>query len=530
MMPHTPAAPQGAKSVTRTDIDWSQQQVNEAQLPPGCWLTQRGMQDYPDRRIPRTENLLARVHPENHGWVWPGKIRAGDLVVVVGEAGTGKSTVMADWIARVTTGTPFPVCSADQALPPGDVLLFNSREDFTRKVIPGIAAVGGDVHRVYRASKALLKSPPTTNPVPPQVHWGNLDGGKVHLYRDEGLLAAFGTYLRNHPSIRLVVIDQANLHLRCDSERQFDVVMQELTRVAQEHEVAIVITMQPDAFRKGTGAARYLQSRSLLENAHSVWRIATPTDPDIPGRVLEILKTGHGVADNGLHSWHLEQATDHRLQWNVAEGTELAPTRELLKHRTLVRVLKYVDQILMVLGGIAGWNQLAERAANHGVTPGLLREALTYGNLPSLFEPHEGDVREIVGYPELIEIREEQQRAQQAASRAALLSGQPPTSLDPTSPSTSAPGKTSSPPPSHPLEPSGKPEKTSVEQPLAPASSSPEAEPVATPSTAPVPGGANFIKPEVRTGDAGISEPARRSEPPPRHGKHTPATPTQRVA
>ncbi|MFN7766995.1 MAG: AAA family ATPase, partial [Planctomycetaceae bacterium] len=336
MLTHNSSAPPVAKAAASTEVDWSHRRLDVDQLPAGSWLEQRGLQDYPDRQIPRRENPFSPVHPENHGWVWPGKVRAGDLVVVVGEAGTGKSTVMADWIARVTTGTPFPECAANQALPPGDVLLFNSRENFARQVIPGIAAVGGDVHRVYRASPALLKRTPSTYPMPAQFSWANLESSKVHLYRDEGLLAAFGTYLRNHPSIRLVVIDQANLHLRCDSERQFDVVIQELTRVAQDNEVAIVITMQPDAFKRGEGAARYLQSRSLKENAHSVWRIATPTDPDVPGRVLEIIKTGHGVADNGLQSWHLLQSPDHRLQWNVAEGSELAPTKDLLKHRTLV--------------------------------------------------------------------------------------------------------------------------------------------------------------------------------------------------
>ncbi|MFN9371321.1 MAG: AAA family ATPase, partial [Planctomycetaceae bacterium] len=446
MLKQNVTAQPASKADSSTDADWSRLRLEVDRLPPGCWLEQRGMHDYSDRKIPRQNNPFAPVHPENHGWVWPGKIRAGDLVVVVGDAGTGKSTVMTDWIARVTTGTPFPGCGADQALPPADVLLFNSREDFTRKVIPGIASVGGDVHRVFRASqKALIN--PAPHPAPAQFTWSNFETGQLHLYRDEGMLAAFGKFLRKRPTIRLVVIDQASLHLRCDSERQFDVVIRELTRAAQDNEVAIVITMQPDAFRNGTGAARYLQSRSLLEHAHSVWHLATPTDPDIPGRVLEIIKTGHGVADEGLHAWHLEQAPDQRLQWNVAEGTELAPTRELLKHRTLVRVLKYVDQFLMLLGGIAGWNQLAERAANHGITPGLLRAALTYGNLPSLFEPHEGDLREIVGYPELIEIREAAQRTQQAAARAALISGHPPADRAASAPATPPAAPAARPPP-----------------------------------------------------------------------------------
>ena len=75
---------------------------------------------------------------------------------------------------------------------------------------------------------------------------------------------------------------------------------------------------------------------------------------------------------------------------------------------------------------MAVWKVLAERAAQHGIQPRQLREALVYGNLPSLFEPHEGDVREIVGYPELIDARREAQRAAKAAARAELLKNRSP--------------------------------------------------------------------------------------------------------
>ncbi|MFN7805464.1 MAG: AAA family ATPase, partial [Planctomycetaceae bacterium] len=103
-------------------------------LPPGCWLVPEKSPFYPDRKFGDHVSQYAPLHHENQGWLWPDKVRAGDVVVVVGEAGTGKSTLMADWIARVTAGTPFPGCSPEQAAPSGDVLVFNARDDFARKV------------------------------------------------------------------------------------------------------------------------------------------------------------------------------------------------------------------------------------------------------------------------------------------------------------------------------------------------------------------------------------------------------------
>jgi hypothetical protein len=44
------------------------------------------------------------TEPANDGWLWRDKILVGDLVVLVGEEGAGKTRVLTDWIARVTSG------------------------------------------------------------------------------------------------------------------------------------------------------------------------------------------------------------------------------------------------------------------------------------------------------------------------------------------------------------------------------------------------------------------------------------------
>jgi hypothetical protein len=177
-----------------------------------------------------------------------------------------------------------------------------------------------------------------------------------------------------------------------------------------------------------------------------------------------------------------------------------------------VRVLEYVDQILLVLGGMAVWKVLAERAAQHGIQPRHLREALVYGNLPSLFEPHEGDVREIVGYPELIDARREAQRAQQAAARAELLKNRSPILSDLAA--GLAPPPATTPPPS--------PEKTSAEPPVPPAASHPVSGPAA--------GGSSFIKPKDAAETAGVGEPTRAGETTPRNGVKHPTTNAKKVA
>lgn len=475
-------------------------------LPPGTWVTEAVQRSFPDRSVPRHCSQLGPLNPENDGWVWPERMRAGDVVVVVGEGASGKSTVIADWIARVTTGTPFPDCEPEEALPPSDVLLFQAAEDFARKVIPGIEAAGGDVDRVIRGSRELLKHKPEHGIPPVRFGWGNGKGPRVHL-GDPEVISALNHYLFFRPTIRMVVIDQANLHLRCGSERQFDSLIHALAGVAQMCEVALVITMQPDAFRRAEGVSKYLQSRSLKQCAHSVWRIAPPTDPEVPGRVLECLKISHGVADSARQNWHLIQHPDQRLEWNLATGTELAPGKDLLKHRNLVRVREFLDQTLFVLGGIAGWEVLAERAANHRIHPALLREAITYWNLGTLFEPHNGDVREMIGWAGPIAVRRDQLRAQQALDREAIEAGRSPLSVDPPIPEsvplTAVPGTANH-----------EPEPTTADVAMV---------------SGTVPETVSFIKPEVVTGGEGGREPDWEGGSGPRKGAKTPPATDRRV-
>jgi len=466
----------------------------------GTWIGPSTFREFPDRIVGRRQAAYAPAQPANEGWLWRDRIRSGDLVVVVGEGASGKSTVMADWIARVTTGTPFPDCEEGEALPPSDVLLFNAAEDFPRSVIPRIEAVGGDVERVFRANDSLLRMQPEDGFHPARYSWSNLACPRVPLQK-EVLRTRLLTYLIHRPSIRLVVIDQANLHLRCPSERQFEEVVVQLLDIARVCEVAMVITMQPDAFRRGEGVARYLQSRSLKENANSIWRVAVPTDPEVPGRVLECLKISYGVADSGKQNWHILQRPDQTLEWNRASGTVLAPGKDLVKHRNLVRVWEFLDQSLFVLGGITGWETLAERAARHGIAVPLLREAVTYWNLGTLFEPHGDDVRELVGWAEQIVAKREQIRALQALDREAYKAGRSPVLVDPAETMSAESGSNL---PSANSEET-MPEETMAEERVTAAISSLATRNVPTgrrlaATTGVSPGSANFNKPEFVSG------------------------------
>jgi hypothetical protein len=106
-----------------------------------------------------------RPQPLNEGWLWRDRIRRGDLVVLVGDEGSGKTRVLTDWIARVTSGRAFPGADDEShALPPSDVLVFNCVDDFAHSVLDQVEVHGGDRDRVLHASTQLLDWPPTNCP------------------------------------------------------------------------------------------------------------------------------------------------------------------------------------------------------------------------------------------------------------------------------------------------------------------------------------------------------------------------------
>jgi hypothetical protein len=64
---------------------------------------------------------LADVQPEPVTWVWPGRVAAGKVALLIGDPGLGKSWITLDIAARQSTGRAWPDQAA--AAPAGDVLL-----------------------------------------------------------------------------------------------------------------------------------------------------------------------------------------------------------------------------------------------------------------------------------------------------------------------------------------------------------------------------------------------------------------------
>lgn len=91
--------------------------------------------------------FLSEVVERPVRWLWPGWLSAGALVVLAGDPGLGKTLAWLDWMARLTTGRPWPD-GAPALEGPGDVLVLSFEDAPDTVLKPRLRAAGGDPHRV----------------------------------------------------------------------------------------------------------------------------------------------------------------------------------------------------------------------------------------------------------------------------------------------------------------------------------------------------------------------------------------------
>jgi DNA-binding transcriptional ArsR family regulator len=92
---------------------------------------------------------LSDVAPQPICWLWRNYVPIGKLTIVEGDPGQGKSLVLADLVARVTTNALMPDGSASDLPGPANVLLLVAEDDIADTIRPRMEAAGADLSRVF---------------------------------------------------------------------------------------------------------------------------------------------------------------------------------------------------------------------------------------------------------------------------------------------------------------------------------------------------------------------------------------------
>ncbi len=95
---------------------------------------------------PMDTTCLSDVEPKRVEWLWRGRIPRGKLVTFDGDPGAGKSTILADIAARVSTGESMPDGSPGIK---GAVVILTAEDDADDTIRPRLEAAGADLSNIF---------------------------------------------------------------------------------------------------------------------------------------------------------------------------------------------------------------------------------------------------------------------------------------------------------------------------------------------------------------------------------------------
>lgn len=272
----------------------------------------------------RTRNL-AGVKGENVSYLWHLRIPQSKLTILSGDPGVGKTFVVLDVIARITTGRGFED-GAPNAFngDPRNVLWVSAEDDDDDTVVPRLLKMGADTSRVdslgvvvedvkSRWESKGKKEQPTS-----ETRESTLDLDR-HLQM-------LDRWLTEHPLVVLVVLDPiaAFFGSKIDTHRNSDIrrVLTPLKILAAKHKVAIVgINHLNKGGADSNAIYRNMGSLGLVAAARSSWMVSR--DPKQPGRrLLTWVKGNLGPEDVGGLAFTLD--SERGVLWEKGKVDQTA--------------------------------------------------------------------------------------------------------------------------------------------------------------------------------------------------------------
>jgi len=304
--------------------------------------------------VVRIADVLARKVE----WLWRARIPYGKLTVFDGDPGVGKSTLIIDLAARVTTGTP--MTGETGRRPPASVIMLSAEDDIADTIRPRLEAAGADLDRVFIFEHVLdggESRPPELPRDLPLVH-AKIQELNAQLVTVDPLMAFLGADIRTG-------IDH---HVRRALHPARD--------IAEQTRAALLVARHLN--KGGDSGALYRGGGSIgiAGAARSVLTVGV--NPNQPGQyVLAATKVNLAAKPSSL-AYRLvedEQREVPRILWEGpvdldADALVVRPERETPERQEAAGFLR--DELDK---GPARWETLAKLARQQDIAEHTLRRA-----------------------------------------------------------------------------------------------------------------------------------------------------------
>lgn len=284
------------ETTLRGDFDRAIAKISERLGPPSA-AARLSPEDAIAAVSPIEVRNLADIGVEAVTWLWHRFLPVGSITLFDGNPGEGKSTIVADIVARLTRGSEWPDGTA--VGPPGSVLYITKEDDAATQVRPRIEAAGGDPRMVSFVAADLLFP---------------RDAGRFHE-----LLEA------TRP--RLVLLDPLMSYLEgrvkviSDNEVR-SALMTPLAEIARSLSTCVLVIRH---FNKGSGQSALMRGAGSLGGLAGAARMvlaltADPEDDDERARVFGVVKSNYEAKPPSLKAI-IESAPVEGFQMTVSRAT-----------------------------------------------------------------------------------------------------------------------------------------------------------------------------------------------------------------
>jgi hypothetical protein len=203
---------------------------------------------------------LADVQPTAIDWLWPSRLAAGKITLLVGDPGLGKSWLSLDLAARLSRGAAWP---DGGVAPRASTVLLSAEDALDDTIRPRLDALGADVTQIH-ALTAIRAADGERTPV---------------LTRDLARLERAVTATR----AKLVTIDPLSAYLGdADSHRDAEVraVLAPLAALADRTGAAVLAVMHLSKGTQRPALYRAVGSIGFVASARLVLAVAAHPDDD----------------------------------------------------------------------------------------------------------------------------------------------------------------------------------------------------------------------------------------------------------
>ena len=290
---------------------------------------------------------LDEIEPEETSWLWKPYYPLGEMTLIQGNPGVGKSQLSLDLAMRVATGLPMPDHTDERG--PATVLLLPGEDHVAKTVRPRLDALGLD----REGRQRIAVAPDLFN------------------FTAEGLEMLAGTMAYLQPT--LVVVDPLAVYIggKVDMNRQNQVreFMGPLGRLAQKHNTAIALVHHAKKAQGGKAIHQSIGSVDFVAAVRSVVAVCEYEGNVVMAHAKHNLSPrgatlAFGISDKGLRWLGPVQVTADEL----AFGPEEQETRTLKQEAT--------DWILNLLGnGPCSAESVVAQASEAGYSKRTLESA-----------------------------------------------------------------------------------------------------------------------------------------------------------